>query len=70
MAITSNSTATLTDSSVVFNAGLGGEAGHHGSDGQGVGGGVYVFSGGTFTPDATTFIIFNFASTSNDNLGP
>jgi hypothetical protein len=34
----------------------------------GIGGGVYTL--GTFTYDSQTFIIFNFATTSGDNIGP
>jgi hypothetical protein len=64
--------ATLTDSSVTFNVALGGEEGQGqgGSDGQGVGGGGYVFSGGTLNVDATDYIMKNFASTRNNNIGP
>jgi hypothetical protein len=47
---------------------LGGRGHHHGTDGEGIGGGVYNL--GTFTPNAATFILFNFASTSGNNIGP
>jgi hypothetical protein len=36
--------------------------------GPGIGGGVYTL--GTFTLDAATVIIFNYASTSDNNIGP
>jgi len=70
LAIANGASATLTDSLVVFNAAVGGQAGAGGSDGQGVGGGGYVFSGGLLNVDATDFIMMNFASTSNNNIGP
>jgi hypothetical protein len=39
-----------------------------GAGGEGSGGGVYKL--GTFTFNAATFLLFNFASTSGDNIGP
>jgi hypothetical protein len=45
---------------------MGGAAGLGGSDGQGIGGGVYNL--GAFTYDATTVIKDNHASTSNDDI--
>jgi len=75
-AVSPNS-ATLIASSVVFNAALGGEEGRGGSDGNGVGGGVYVFAPfnvtqqwGVFTFDVTDVIKDNFASTSNNDIFP
>jgi hypothetical protein len=64
----SGSTATLKDSTIKHNRARGGDEGASGSDGHGVGGGVYAR--GTFTFDALTLIIFNEASTSGDNSGP
>jgi hypothetical protein len=47
----------------------GGEGAGGGSDGQGIGGGVYNL--GTFFLDAASIILGNDASTSNDNVfGP
>ena len=46
---------------------LGGQGRHGGSNGLGIGGGVYYL--GTFTFDSLTFILFNSASTSGDNIG-
>jgi hypothetical protein len=46
----------------------GGEEGTGGTDGQGVGGGVYNL--GTFTFDVFTVIKKNEASTSNDDIFP
>ncbi len=59
--------ASLTNSIITLNAALDGD-GKAGADGAGIGGGVYTL--GTFTLDAATFINFNFASTSGDNIGP
>jgi hypothetical protein len=54
---------------ITGNQANGGEGGAGGSDGQGVGGGVYNL--GTFDLDAASIIIGNHASTSNDNIfGP
>jgi hypothetical protein len=41
-----------------------------GSDGQGLGGGVYVLSGGVFNFDITDVVKKNHASTSNDDIYP
>ena len=52
------SSLSLTTCLVIFNQ----------ADGApGIGGGVYAT--GSFTVDAATFIFFNFASTSGDNIG-
>jgi hypothetical protein len=51
-----------------FNLALGGEGKHGGTDGEGIGGGVYNL--GTFSADSETSILFNIASTSDDNFGP
>ena len=61
----------LTDSTVALNLALGGEEGygHGGSDGNGVGGGIYNDQG-TLNANATDLILANFASTSNNNIGP
>ena len=59
------STFTLTDVTVQFNFAIGG-SGSGGTDGAGVGGGVYTI--GTFSPDPTTVIKKNHASTSNDDI--
>jgi hypothetical protein len=46
---------------------LGGLAGAGGSDGDGIGGGLYIWTGGVVTLKKTT-VTLNFASTSNDNI--
>lgn len=55
----SSSTLAFTQSLVTQNQADGG---------PGIGGGIYSL--GTFTFDANTFIVFNHASTSGDNIGP
>ena len=60
--------ATVHHSRITHNKALGGEEGSGGSDGHGVGGGVYNL--GIFTFDASTVIKKNHASTSNDDIFP
>jgi hypothetical protein len=60
-------TLTLSASQVTLNQALGGHGGG-GSDGQGIGGGVYSL--GTFSFDPATSIRHNHASTSNDDIFP
>ena len=64
--------ATLSLSNVVvtLNSAIGGGAGHDapaGSAGQGMGGGIYVVTGGTATL-LDTLVFLNFASTSDSNI--
>jgi len=47
---------------------FGGNAGSAGTGGAGIGGGLYIDSSATVTVFPDTFIGFNFASTSNDNV--
>ena len=58
----------VTGSTVTHNRAKGGEGDDGGSDGQGVGGGVY--NDGTFAFDLATVIAHNHASTSNDDIFP
>jgi fibronectin-binding autotransporter adhesin len=53
----------VTNSAILLNLALGGNVGGHG-----IGGGVYNL--GTFTSDPATLFLLNFASTSNNNIGP
>jgi hypothetical protein len=55
-------------STITANHANGGAADPGGSDGQGIGGGVYNL--GAFTFDVATVIAFNHASTSNDDIFP
>jgi hypothetical protein len=50
------------------NEALGGSGSSGGSDGAGVGGGVYVSPGAAGTADAQTFVYLNFASTTNADI--
>ena len=52
---------------VSLNQALGGLPGAGGSDGDGIGGGLYITTGGVVTLKKTT-VALNFASTSNDNI--
>ena len=52
---------------MAFNRAAGGE-GDGGPDGSGVGGGVYVGTGGFASADPWTFIFWNDASTSDDDV--
>ena len=59
---------TVTASKITANWATGGKGKHGGSDGQGIGGGLYHL--GTFTVDPATVISKNHASTSNDDVYP
>jgi hypothetical protein len=61
----SSSSVSVTASGVINNRAQGGEGEDGGSDGQGIGGGVYNL--GLFTFDVATVIAHNHASTSNDD---
>jgi hypothetical protein len=63
--VASGASVSVTDSSISHNRAEGGEGDDGGSDGQGVGGGVYNL--GTFSFDASTTIAHNHASTSDDD---
>jgi hypothetical protein len=63
--VASGASVDVTASAIANNRAIGGEGDDGGSDGQGVGGGVYNL--GTFTFDIPTIIAHNHASTSNDN---
>jgi hypothetical protein len=62
------SKTTVTACSITLNRARGGRGRHGGSDGQGVGGGLY--NSGAATVDQTTVIHKNHASNSNDNVYP
>jgi hypothetical protein len=55
----------VSASKITHNTARGGDGDNGGTDGQGVGGGVYNL--GTFYFDAATLIAGNHASTSNDD---
>ena len=60
-------TLTLQGSLVALNRAVGG-AGDGGTDGLGLGGGLYLAPGGVASADASTAVLFNFASTSDDDV--
>ncbi len=66
--VASGAIVGVTQSAIILNVAQGGHGQHGGSDGQGIGGGVYDL--GTFTFDAASVILFNFASTNGSNIGP
>src|SRR5262249_50774993 len=70
LAIQAGAQATVSDSTITHNKADGGARGAGGSDGKGVGGGVYVYNIDAFVVDALTVIKKNHASTSNDDIGP
>jgi hypothetical protein len=59
---------TLLGSIVAFNQADGGAAGSGGSAGLGVGGGLYLSSGGVASADPDTLIFANHATTSDDDV--
>ena len=61
-------TLTVSDSTITHNKARGGEGDDGGSDGHGVGGGVYNL--GTFASDIVSVVKKNEASTSNDDIFP
>ena len=61
-------TASIDETLIAFNAALGGSPGTGGASGQGSGGGLYIDAGAGVTLDTSTEVIFNFASTSDDNI--
>jgi hypothetical protein len=61
-------TASIDETLIAFNAALGGSAGTGGASGQGSGGGLYIDAGAGVTLDTSTEVIFDFASTSDDNI--
>jgi hypothetical protein len=63
-------TASIDATSISTNAALGGSAGTAGASGQGIGGGLYIGTGADVTLSKSTDVIFNFASTSNDDIFP
>ena len=47
---------------------LGGSAGTGGASGQGLGGGLYIDAGAGVTLNKSTKVVFNYASTDDDNI--
>jgi hypothetical protein len=66
--VDAQSSLTLMGTTIDRNHAIGGAAGLGGIDGEGVGGGIYVTSGGLACVDALTAIFANHATTSNDDV--
>jgi hypothetical protein len=62
------SSLSLVASVFALNRAQGGEARDGGSDGQSIGGGLYLAPGDSACIDVNTVIVFNHASTSNDDV--
>jgi hypothetical protein len=60
---------TVSASRITDNRARGGDGGDGGTDGLGVGGGVYLTLGGVACADLLTVIHHNHASTSDDVFG-
>lgn len=61
-------TASIDETLISLNAALGGSSGTGGASGQGSGGGIYLDAGAGVTLDPSAKVIFNFASTSDDDI--
>ena len=61
-------TASIDATLIAFNAALGGSSGTGGASGQGSGGGLYIDTGAGVTLSKSSKVIFNFASTSDDDI--
>ena len=59
--------AALSNTSIIADVAIGGFAGFGGSGGQGIGGGLYVATGGSVTLEKS-LVIGNWASTSHNNI--
>jgi hypothetical protein len=62
------STIQVTGSTIAENDADGGDGNADGDDGQGLGGGLYLASGGTACIDAASVVKKNHASTGNDDI--
>jgi eukaryotic-like serine/threonine-protein kinase len=61
-------TASIDATLIAFNAAMGGASGTGGASGQGLGGGLYIDAGAVVTLSTSTKVLFNSASTSDDNI--
>jgi hypothetical protein len=68
LAVLNGSSAAIDSTWIVFNAALGGAAGTGGTSGLGQGGGLYIGTTANVTLDSSTVVLFNYASTSGDNI--
>jgi hypothetical protein len=68
VSVLAGSSAAIDGTWIAFNAALGGVAGKGGASGEGLGGGLYIDTGADVTLSKSTEVVFNFASTSDDNI--
>jgi hypothetical protein len=68
VAVLPGSIAMIDATLIAANAVVGGAAGAGGSVGQGTGGGLFIGTTAEVTVSPTTFVVFNVASTSDDNI--
>jgi len=61
-------TASIDATLIAFDAALGGSPGTGGASGQGIGGGLYIDTGAGVTLSKSSKVLFNFASTSDDDI--
>jgi hypothetical protein len=61
-------TGSIDGTLITFDAAMGGAPGTGGASGQGSGGGLYIDSGAGVTLSKSTKVVFNLASTSDDNI--
>ena len=61
-------TASIDATLITFDAAMGGASGTGGASGQGIGGGLYIDTGAGVTLSKSSKVIFNVASTSDDNI--
>jgi hypothetical protein len=61
-------TASIDATLITFNAAMGGAAGTGGASGQGSGGGLYIDAGAGVTLSKSSKVLFNFASTGDDDI--
>ena len=61
-------TASIDATLIDFDAAIGGASGTGGASGQGSGGGLYIDAGAGVTLSKSSKVLFNFASTSDDNI--
>jgi hypothetical protein len=68
LSILAGSSAAIDGTWIAFNAALGGVAGKGGTSGEGIGGGLYIDTGADVTLSKSTEVVFNYASTNDDNI--
>jgi hypothetical protein len=62
------SAASIDATLITFDTSMGGASGSGGASGQGSGGGLYIDTGAGVTLSKSSKFLFNFASTSDDDI--